>query len=153
MTFYGKSKVVPLSLLMISYIILGNQHHLEYGRLYFVILIIMTLATAIFVNIRLTIEEKIIHYTVVFGKYTIYAREITPDQIKEIKGKRLSWYLIGNTLVMKKGLNYQLQQFKPDTIFEQLEQFAEENGVSVNFSKDYKVLRRRQERLEREKTM
>ena len=42
----------------------------------------------------------------------------------------------------EKGLNIRVIHFNPDTVCVDLEHFANENNVSVNKTRDYKILER-----------
>ncbi|KAB8134687.1 hypothetical protein F9U64_11125 [Gracilibacillus oryzae] len=150
MTFSSKMNGLGTALICILIALNTIRASVHNGTIIFVVYFIIVIILGIYLNYRVTIDEQFIHYTVLFGNFTIYARKISAEQIKEIKGKRINWYRMGATVKMKQGVNYRLNGFSPESIFYYLEDFAEKNNVTLNGSKDYQVLRRRQDRLNRQ---
>ncbi|MFC4403923.1 hypothetical protein [Gracilibacillus xinjiangensis] len=154
MTFHSRLQGSPVIMIVITIILISINNQFQYGFYYCLFYLLILLVITNFLRYKVTVDEKmiLIHYTVLFGNLTIYAKEISPEHIKEIKGKRINWYLMGVKVIMKKGINYRLNGFYPETIFHYVEQFAKKNGVPMKQSKDYQVLRRRQERLNGEES-
>ncbi|WP_430787496.1 hypothetical protein VBD025_16615 [Virgibacillus flavescens] len=106
--------------------------------LYFVSLTLIMLFLAI---IRFTFKiNDHLEYRIMFFHICIYKKEISPDQIVQMKFKRTGWSQKMAAIQLKKGLGIRVIDFKPETVHENLIRFAEKHDVSVSKSKDYVIL-------------
>ena len=106
-----------------------------------VILIIGILAVSS-LHYKFQINEKSLSYQIFLLSIPLYKKEIVPKQITEIKFIRVGWMKKGAIVRTKKGFNIRVIYFNPDSICVDLEHFANENSVTVNKTRDYKILER-----------
>ena len=91
---------------------------------------------------KFQINGKYLNYQIFLLSIPLYKKEIVPEQIAEIKFIRVDWAKKGAIVRMKRGLNIRVIHFNPDSVCGDLEHFAKENNVSVNKTRDYKILER-----------
>jgi hypothetical protein len=59
-----------------------------------------------------------------------------------MKFKRFGWIQTGIAIIMKKGFTLRIVGFKPHRFLIRLEEFAEENGIPINETEGYIILKR-----------
>ena len=106
-----------------------------------VILVIGIIAT-LCLHYKFQIDKKSLRYQIFLLSIPIYEKEVAPEQINEIKFIRVGWAKKGAIVRLEKGLNIRVILFSLDTVCDDLEHFANENNVSVNKTRDYKILER-----------
>lgn len=107
------------------------------------IIIVIAIVTILCIQYQLQIDQERLTYQIFLLSTPIYTKEVIPEQITEIKFIRVDWAKKGAIVRMKKGFNIRVILFHPISVCKHLEQFAYENNVSVNKTRDYKILEKR----------
>ncbi|WP_404458848.1 hypothetical protein [Oceanobacillus kapialis] len=71
---------------------------------------------------------------------TLYKKQVTPNQISQIKYKRYGWARKGAVIYTHTGFNIRLVDFTPVKIYEELDDFAIKHHIDQEKSKDYQLL-------------
>ena len=108
----------------------------------FDVVIIIGIIVVHCLHYKFQINEDSVSYQIFLLSIPFYKKEIVPEQITEIKFIRVGWTKKGAIVRIKKGFNIRVILFTPDSVCEGLEHFANENNVSVNKTRDYKILER-----------
>ncbi|WP_277585212.1 hypothetical protein [Psychrobacillus antarcticus] len=90
------------------------------------------------------INQDKLDYVIRSYHYKVFHKKLFPDDIDKIVFKRYGWATKGASLKVHKGLNLRIVQFIPKDVMLQLETFAVNNNISINKSKDYLLLERRE---------
>lgn len=106
------------------------------------IVMIIGILAILCLHYKFQIDKKSLRYQIFLLSIPIYKKEIVPEQITEIKFIRVGWAKKSAIVRMKKGFNIRVILFNPNSVCEDLEHFANENNVSVNKTRDYKILER-----------
>lgn len=110
------------------------------GLLYFQIGLIVIILLSLFIQFKFKIDDGYLVYQILFMAMSIYEKEVSPNQIIQIKFKRLGWMTKGAIIQVKKGFNIRVVHFSPNNIFIDLIDFANENSISISKTKDYQIL-------------
>ena len=103
---------------------------------------IMGILVVLCLHYKFQIDEKSLSYQIFLLSIPIYKKVVVSEEITEIKFIRVGWAKKGAIVRIKKGFNIRVILFNPDSVCEDLEHFAIENNVSVNKTRDYKILER-----------
>ena len=93
--------------------------------------------SSLFINFTFEIKEGYLIYQVLFFNVPLYKKSIYPNQIRQIKFKRVSWYSKGAIIQVKKGINIRIVNFVPNDVFKDLIDYANKNDISYSKTKDY----------------
>lgn len=104
------------------------------------LLFIMTLPILIRYSVR--IDCGMVHYEVLFFKWTLRRNILAPENMHEIRFNRYDWCKKGAIIRMKDGKRIRLIHFQSDELMERLELFAVTYKVETFKSKDYMLLER-----------
>lgn len=104
--------------------------------------IIIGIVAILCLHYKFQIDQKSLRYQIFLLSIPLYKKEVVPEQLTEVKFIRVGWMKKGAIVRTKKGFNIRVILFNPDSVYEDLEHFANENNVSVNKTKDYKILER-----------
>lgn len=110
-------------------------------QLFFVLVILML----ILIEFKFSIDESLLSYQILFLSIPIYKKVVYPNQITQLKFKRVGWSTKGAIIQVNKGFNIRVVNFVPQTIFEDLIAFAKKYDISINKSKDYLTLEKMRE--------
>jgi hypothetical protein len=108
--------------------------------LYIHILLAVVILLSIFIQFKFKIDESHLTYQIMFLSMSIYKKVLNPEQINEIKFKRVGWSTKGASIRVKKGFNIRILHFYPNNVFLDLIHFANINGISISKTKDYLIL-------------
>ncbi|WP_312469370.1 hypothetical protein [Neobacillus sp.] len=112
-----------------------------YNRLlYFQILLALFILLLIFIQFKFVIDDGYLTYQMLFFAMPIYKKVLFPNQIIQMKFKRIGWTTKGAIIQVKRGLNIRVVNFAPNNVFIDLIDFANENGISISKTKDYLIL-------------
>lgn len=141
MTYYAKTnrglQLVFFSLCVLIISISIEQHP---GMLYYLIpLAILTLIT-IFINYSLTISDGAVRYQICIFSLPIHNREVNHEQITALKFKRVGWSQKCVVVKNRKGLNFRVINFNPNTVLKDLINFASDYDIPIFKTKDYTIL-------------
>lgn len=73
-------------------------------------------------------------------KKSFYKKRIAPEQIKEIKFILVGWKRKGAIIKLNQGFSLPITKYAPDTVIEELMEFADKNVIPVKKTKDFMVL-------------
>lgn len=107
------------------------------------VMIVIAIVVALCIHYQFQIDHKRLTYQIFLLTIPIYKKEVVPEQITEIKFIRVDWAKKGAIVRMKKGLNIRIILFNPNSVYEDLKHFANENDVLVNKTRDYKILEKK----------
>nr|WP_071317168.1 hypothetical protein [Anaerobacillus isosaccharinicus]QOY38149.1 hypothetical protein AWH56_011775 [Anaerobacillus isosaccharinicus] len=103
-------------------------------------ILVVFVAIGLSVNYKLKIEKDTLSYQMLILTLPIYQKQVAHDKIIEIRFKRVGWATKGAIVHVKKGFNIRVILFTPQTVFEEITQFAFENNIHITKTKDYKIL-------------
>ncbi|WP_010095128.1 hypothetical protein [Ornithinibacillus scapharcae] len=105
---------------------------------------IILLAISIFITIFITYTVKIVDGTLIFQvrvfNFMIYNKTVHAQHILTIKFKRAGWGKKCAIVKNQKGFNFRILNFNPETIYSDLDDFANEYQIPVIKTNDYKIL-------------
>lgn len=110
------------------------------GLLYFQILLVVFILLSIFIRFKFKIDDRYLTYQILFLAMPIYKKVIYPNQIIQMKFKRIGWTTKGSIIQVKKGVNIRVVNFSPNNVLIDLINFANENGISLSKTNDYLIL-------------
>nr|WP_106782568.1 hypothetical protein [Lysinibacillus timonensis] len=145
MEHYARSEKVVLVFLLIINLLLYITKYLQDGYvidIYFSFCIIYSILIliALFIQYKVKIEKHSITYEVAVFQFPIYRRVVFPQEIKRLKFKRVGWAKKGSVIQTIAGLNVRIVNFNTDYVLKELEDFANEHGISTEKTKDYLIL-------------
>lgn len=112
---------------------------------YLVFLFIMYVVICI---ILLCTKQKIelnrnIIYSIYLLNIQLFNRILIPDDITLVKFKRIGWNQKSLFIKINVGNNIRVNNYKPESIYDEIEKFVRNNDIKAQFSKDYKYLNSR----------
>jgi hypothetical protein len=128
----ARTQRVYLVLLLVITVFSMITNKLSIGIFYFQILLFVFILVAVFITYKFRIDEGSITYQILLFTLPIYKKVVYPDQIIQVRFKRVGWGTKGAIIQIEKGLNIRIILFVPETIFEELETFAIENSIAVS---------------------
>lgn len=123
--------------------IIGNNF--SKGLLYFHIIILLFSLFSFFIQYKLEIKDGYLTYQFLFIERPLYKRVIHPYRITNIKFVRFGWSTKGAIIQINKGINIRVFNFEPNNVFLDLLDFANQNSISIQKTKDYQILERMKE--------
>lgn len=137
-----KAKPQPL-LLSFLFVLGGVRASITKEQTIINISILILIFVIFSIQYQFHIDHQRLTYQVFLLRTPIFTKEVVPEGIQEIKFIRVDWAKKGAIVRMKKGFNIRVILFHPISVCKHLEQFAYENNVSVNKTRDYKILEKR----------
>ena len=110
---------------------------------YLQILLALFLFLSIFIRFKFVIDDGCLIFQTLFFSIPIYKKALFPNQINQIKFKRIGWATKCAVIQVKKGFNVRIANFTASNVFNDLIEFANEKGISISKTKDYLILRKR----------
>lgn len=107
--------------------------------LYTTIPIAIVMFITIFITYTVKIDEGIMFQVRVFG-FTIYNKEVHYKQISSIQFINPGWNKKCAIVRKQKGFHFRILNFKPETIFSDIEDFAKQYKIPVMKTKEYQIL-------------
>ncbi|MGD6967477.1 hypothetical protein ACQCVP_13690 [Rossellomorea vietnamensis] len=102
-------------------------------------LLLLFLVLPLWLSYKLNIEEGRIRYGIYFFRFRLYEKLVKSESIKSIVFKRTGWSR-KKAVINRRGHNIWVIFYEPSGIYEELESFANENGIAVKKTRDYKLL-------------
>lgn len=93
-----------------------------------------------FLKYTLVLNKHAILYTIQLFGLTIYSKEIVPTKIKEIIFKRTGWKSKLAAIKVHKGIPIRVALFKPESVYDDLIVFCEQNAVPYHKTQDYTII-------------
>ena len=116
--------------------------------LVFQLVVIAFLLMALLITFELKIHESSLHYQVKLAKWTIYQKEIVPQEIRLLTFRRVGWMKMGATIRVTRGWTVRIYDFSPDTVMVDLMEFAAEHEIDTVKTRDFLMLQSRAIRKE-----
>ncbi|PPA69610.1 hypothetical protein [Jeotgalibacillus proteolyticus] len=110
------------------------------GMMYLQFLLITFILMGLFIRFKLKIAKGLLSFEILIFKMKIFKRDIYTNQIASLHFKRTGWSTKCVVVQTTKGLNLRIVNFYPETIFEDLIDFADEHNIAVIKTKDYLIL-------------
>jgi len=107
---------------------------------YLKILLALFLLLSIFIRFIFVIDDGYLIFQTLFFSIPIFKKVLFPNQINQIKFKRVGWANKCAIIQVNKGFDVQIINFKPSNVFIDLNDFAIEKGISISKTKDYLIL-------------
>ncbi|SDJ12147.1 hypothetical protein [Salimicrobium halophilum] len=98
------------------------------------------LLVSLLLSFRMKIEDSRLSYVVFIANLKVYQRTVSPEDIKKIKFKRAGWMKKKVVVKMTKGFNWRVLHFEPETIYRELELYANSEEIPVIKTNNYCVL-------------
>ncbi|WP_164669857.1 hypothetical protein [Virgibacillus doumboii] len=134
MTYKGNSGSIWFILLAVFSI----QLVVEYS-IYYIFLTIFILLLAFMSFALRIVDNKLIYKATIFG-ITFYKKTSESVQITELKLKRAGWAKKCAIVKVKDGLNLRIIDFHPNSVYDELQSFAEKHGIRMVRTKNYELL-------------
>ncbi|WP_188653704.1 hypothetical protein [Pontibacillus salipaludis] len=146
MPYRAKTQTFPLLLLlflMVSSVLSSSfRNSLSVEFLVFGILFCIFTFFTLFIHYECTIDSNYVSYRVLFFSWPLYKRTLSPNEIKQIKFKRVGWNTKGAIIKTKKGPQVRITHFTPEDVYTDLTNFAAAHNLSVYKTNDYLILDR-----------
>lgn len=146
MPYRAKTQRFPLLLLlflMVSSVLSSSfLNSLSIEFLVFSILLCICTFFSLFIHYECTIDSNHVSYKVLLFYWPLYKRVVSPDEMNQIKFKRVGWNTKGAIIKTKKGLPIRITHFTPEDVYTDLTNFAAEHNLSVYKTNDYLILDR-----------
>ncbi len=124
-------------ILMLLLIIKNNfSGWLLYVQIAFAVFVFIT----IFIQFMFKIVDGYLIYQLFFLTIPIYKKVIYPNQIIQMKFKRVGWVTKGVIIQVKRGFNIRVVNFVPGDVFGELINFANQYNIAISKTKDYLIL-------------
>ena len=94
----------------------------------------------IFIKYTFTLHNQTLSYTIQLFGLPIFSKKLVPSDVKKIIFKRISWSSKPATIKLYKGFSIRVSSFKPESVYEDLITFCEENAINYEKTKDYKII-------------
>lgn len=143
MVFYSKNPIIIPVLLLFIISTTGWYNPLSSVWInFFGFSITLLIALSILINYELKIEEDKITYTIYLYHLKIYQKRVTPEQIKQLRLKRLGWTSKGAIIQVHQGMNLRVINFMPHDFDDELTKFANRHSIAIWRNKDYELVKR-----------
>jgi len=93
-----------------------------------------------FIQFRIKIDDGFLAYQILFLTIPIYKRVVYPNQIIQMKFKRVGWATKGVVIQVNKGFNIRVVNFVPNNVYINLINFANKYGIPISKTRDYLIL-------------
>lgn len=107
---------------------------------YLQILLAIFLLLSMFIRFKFVIDDGYLKFQTILFSIPIYTKVLFPNQINQIKFKRVGWTTKCAIIQVSKGFNVRIVNFNPSNVFVDLIDFAHEKGISISKTKDYLIL-------------
>jgi hypothetical protein len=100
----------------------------------------LSVVLALLVEFKFEINEGFLTYQILFFNLNLYKKVVHHHQIKSMKFKRIGWAKKCVMIKNEKGFSFKISNFNPNTIYNDLVDFANEYDIPISNSKDYLIL-------------
>ena len=94
----------------------------------------------IFIKYTFILHNQALSYTIQLFGIPIFSKKLVPSDVKKIIFKRIIWNSKSATIELYKGFSIHVSFFKPESVYEDLLTFCEENAINYEKTKDYKII-------------
>lgn len=140
LTYTAKTQRVLLFTLFLFVALLFSTTTGGYSQMIYLIPILLFLLVAISINYRFKITNRILTFQVRIFNLIVYSSEVSHEQIKRIKFKRIGWSKRSAVVQNNKGFNFRIVDFNPQSIFDDLIGYANDYKVPITKTKDFITL-------------
>lgn len=139
MVYKARTQRAILGLLIVLQLLLllvTNFRIISYFSIGFIIFLII----ALFIQFQVKISDDSIYYEIFIFRFSLYKKEVSYDQIRAMKFKRIGWAKKSVVIHTERGLHLRIHHFTPDSIYNELLDFAELHHIPTEKTKDYLIL-------------
>lgn len=140
MVYNAKTEQVALGFLLTLILLLIINNNTSKGLLYVQIAFAVFVFITIFIQFKFKIVDGHLIYQLFFLAMPIYKKVIYPNQIIQMKFKRVGWKTKGVIIQVRKGFNIRVVNFLPNDVFVELMDFANKYGITTSKTRDYLML-------------
>lgn len=140
MVYNAKTQRVALGFLLALIILLIINNNFSKGLLYVQIALAVFVFITIFIQYKFKIVDGHLIYQIFFLTMPIYKKVTYPNDIIQMKFKRVGWATKGVIIQVRKGFNIRVVNFVPNNVFIELIDFANEYGITISKTRDYLIL-------------
>lgn len=133
-------RVVQFSFfLLIMLLIFQNKADYPW-MLYYLIPLAIVLLSTIFMNYKLKISNGTLTFQIRIFSVSFYNKAVSHKEITSMKFKRAGWGKKCVIVKNHKGFNFRITNFNPETIYNDLNNFATDYEIPIYKTKDYLIL-------------
>lgn len=139
MTYHANTQPIvqfSLFLLFISPMTL-NQ---DTVMLYFLIPAAIAILATAFMDFKFKIMDGRLTFQIRVFSLSLYKKVVSHNQVNSMKFKRVGWAKKCVVVKNDKGFNFRIINFRPDTLYDDLIDFANEYDIHISKTKDYMIL-------------
>ncbi|MHA6261385.1 hypothetical protein ACXYMX_16095 [Sporosarcina sp. CAU 1771] len=135
-----RGPLVVIFLILLVVLILSLRNGGGSWMLYLHIPFTLLVLAAIFINFGFKISNGVLKFQIRIFTLPIYAKEINHEEIDGLKLTRVGWKKKCAVVQNRKGLNFRILAFNPESIFNDLIAFATDYKIPITKTKDYIIL-------------
>lgn len=144
MTYIAKSQRILLyNLFLVCGLLLVINILEGFHMFYYITPFVLFILATVFMNYRFKITNEVLIFQIRVFKLIIFNKKVSNKQIKGINLKRVGWSRRCAVVQNHKGLNFRIVDFNPDTIFDDLIEYANSYKVPISKTKDYILLEKK----------
>jgi hypothetical protein len=113
MVYFAKTQRRVLGFFLVITLMPYKWINIPNWLIYIQILLVVVILLSFFIQFKFKIEEHHLIYQIMFLSMSIYKKGLIPDQITQIKFKRIGWSTKGASIHVKKGFNIRILHFTP----------------------------------------
>ena len=140
LVYTAKNQKEVLWSLLLLFILVISINDFSKRLLFFALLFSIIILGLLLIKYQFEINEDYLTYQILFFRLPIYKTRIPPNEIIQIRFKRIGWSTKGAIIRVHKGFNIRIVSFAPDNVFTDLFDFAFRNDVPYFKTKDYCIL-------------
>lgn len=139
MSYYAKYPTAVHSFILSLMLVQGTYQllHANYGRGLVQLLIGLIIVFSYFIRYQVKLNKTSILYNVMFLESVIFSREISCTDIRKIVFKRMGRSSRGAFIFTNKLLPIRLVNFKPDSMYEELQLFGKRNLLPIVMNEEF----------------
>ena len=140
LVYTAKNQKEVLWSLLLLFILVISINDFSKWLLFFALIYSIVILAFLFIKYQFEINEDYLSYQILLFRLPIYKTRIPPNEIIQIRFKRVGWSAKGAIIRVHKGFNIRIVNFIPNHVFKDLLDFAFRNDVPYFKTKDYCIL-------------
>jgi hypothetical protein len=140
--YYARAQRRVLGSLLFITLILIRVDDFPKGLQVLQLVVAFLMGMALLVEYKVEITEGYLTYQIQFFNVPLYKKVVHHHQIKSMKFKRIGWAKKCVMIKNQKGFSFKIANFNPNSIYNDLIDFAKEYDIPISKSKDYLILER-----------
>ena len=126
--------LLPLTILTVSI------NDFSKWLLFYALIFLIIILGLLLIKYKFEINDDCLTYQILFFGLPFYKKRIPPNEITQIRFKRVGWSSKGAIIRVHKGFNIRIVYFVPDNVFKDLLDFASRMDIPYFKTKDYCIL-------------